>query len=145
VQRGRGYVFFGRSGSGKTTTTRLSPGAAILSDDLVILRCVEIAGRPAVQVYGVPFRGDLAEAPRRNAAAPLAGLYALVKDTDHFWEPLAAHAAVGQLSACVPFVMSRPADAGRVLALCAEITARVPVRTLHFRRDPGFWKVIDAG
>jgi hypothetical protein len=47
------------------------------------------------------------------------------------------------MAAAVPFVMPTPADAARVTRRCAEIAGRTPVRKLRFRRDPGFWSVID--
>src|SRR5581483_2511948 len=77
IRDGQGYVFFGPSGSGKTTVAHLSRDATVLSDDLVIIR----KWNDAFWVHGVPFRGDLLEAPRTNASAPLAGLFTLVKDT----------------------------------------------------------------
>lgn len=143
IRNGRGYVFFGRSGSGKTTLVRLTSDAIILSDDLVILKCEDADGRPAVRVFGVPFRGDLPEAPRANASAPLYGLFSLVKDDHHQLDKMERHEAVGRLASCVPFVMSQPQNAQRVLNLCDEITQRVAVQTLHFRRDPAFWSVLD--
>lgn len=143
VHKGRGYVFFGASGSGKTTITRLSVGDFILSDDLVMLR--RQPGTPSsVAVYGTPFRGDFAEAPRLNTSAKLCGLYALVKDQVHELRPINREQAAAMLAACVPFVMSRPDSAGRVLELCQRIVDAQPVQALHFRRDPGFWSVIDG-
>lgn len=144
IRNGRGYVFFGPSGSGKTTTAKLSPDAIILSDDLVILQREDVDGRLSVRVYGVPFRGEMIEAGRANASAPLAGLYTLVKDSQHRLAELDHIEAAARLTACVPFVMSQPENAQRVLALCEEITRFVRVKTLHFKRDTGFWKVIDG-
>lgn len=133
-----GYVFFGPSGDGKTTTTRLSLAYSVLSDDLVILK--QAAGE--WRVYGVPFRGDLPEAPRSNRNAPLRGIFTLVKDIEHHIEPLKSFEAVARLASCVPFVMGQHDTAQRVTDLCVSINAAVPVRALHFRRDPGFWELI---
>lgn len=134
-----GYVFFGPSGSGKTTTARLSLDQIVLSDDMVIIQ----KHGAGLRVCGVPFRGDLPAAPRTNGSADLRGIFTLVKDTQHSVAPLATAEAVARLAACVPFVMTQPANAQRVTQICAEIAARVPVRALHFRRDAGFWSVID--
>lgn len=133
-----GYVFFGPSGDGKTTTASLSSAFIVLSDDLVILK--QAAGE--WRVYGVPFRGDLPEAPRSNRNAPLRGIFSLVKDTNHHIEPLKSFEAVARLAACVPFVMGQHGSAQRVTDLCVGLNAAVPIRALHFRRDPGFWELI---
>ncbi len=139
VRDGKGYVFFGPSGSGKTTTATLSAAHTILSDDLVIIK--KVAG--TYHACGVPFRGDWPEAPRTNASAELRGLFTLVKDTQHYLAPLALPDAVAQLVRCVPFVMAQPENARRVTDICFDLATCVPVRALHFRRDDGFWSVID--
>ncbi len=144
IHNGGGYVFFGPSGSGKTTVARLSITATVLSDDLVILQRWPAEDADFILVYGVPFRGEMIEAARTNASAPLRGLYTLVKDSRHYLADLPRIEAAARLSACIPFVMSVPVCAQRALALCDQITQLAPVKALHFARDPGFWKVIDG-
>lgn len=139
IRDGKGYVFFGPSGSGKTTTATLSAAYTILSDDLVIIK--KVGGM--YHVCGVPFRGDLPEAPRTNTSAKLHGLFTLVKDTQHRLEALALPNAVAQLVRCVPFVMTQPENARRVTDVCLDLAMCVPVRALHFWRDTGFWNLIE--
>ena len=141
VRGGHGYVFFGPSGSGKSTTSRLSrdAGYTVLSDDLVIIRKVNDAHR----VFGVPFRGTAMEIPRTRADAPLAGIYALVKAPEHFLARLDRPHAVAALARSVPFVMGVPVSSNAVIAFCAELARAVHPAELHFRKDDGFWKVID--
>lgn len=133
------YVFFGPSGSGKTTVARFSSGHTILSDDMVFLRKV----RGSVRAFGVPFRGELPESPRSNISAKVAGLYRLRKADRHFVSPLNPIRALGELVTCVPFVTTTPAMAERVMALAQDLIRSVPVRELHFRRDGGFWEVLE--
>lgn len=140
IRKNRGYVFFGPSGNGKTTISRLSMNDIVLSDDLVIVKKQSGMWR----VFGVPFRGDFPEAPRTNATAELAGVFALSKDTRHFLAPLSSVEAVARLSACVPFVMTQPNAARRVIEICSDLAQSVPTQTLHFARDNEFWKVIDG-
>lgn len=144
IRNGGGYVFFGPSGSGKTTIASLSSAATVLSDDLIILQNRPQEGPACLRVHGVPFRGEMIEAARTNASAPLKGLYMLVKDSVHQLANLPRIEATARLSACIPFVMSVPERAQRALALCDQITRLAPVRALHFARDPGFWEVIDG-
>jgi hypothetical protein len=54
---GRGHLFLGHSGAGKSTTARLwlnQPGVQILSDDRIILR----AHSEKIFMYGTPWHGD---------------------------------------------------------------------------------------
>lgn len=140
VRDGRGYAFFGASGDGKTTISRLSLNHTILSDDMVIIR----KKNGKFHLYGVPFRGNLIEAPRTNASADLHGLFTLVKDHTHRLVPMSTSEGMAHLVACIPFVMAQPGNIQRVLGISSELVTQVPVRTLHFSRDPGFWRVIDG-
>ncbi|MBI5305273.1 MAG: hypothetical protein HY868_24290 [Chloroflexi bacterium] len=140
ISHGRGFVFFGPSGNGKTTVTTFSMDRTVLSDDMVILKKRD----DRYYLYGVPFRGDMPEAPRTNASAELCGAFTLVKAAEHRLEPLAASQAVAQMARCVPFVMTVPAHTRRVMEICQDIVATVPVRALHFRRDAEFWRILDG-
>lgn len=140
VKNGYAFLFFGASGSGKTTATRLSNGHTILSDDILIVKPVN----GSFQAFGVPFRGgEMQDAPRTNTRAPLAGLYRLRKAPEHRLAPMPLARAVAELASCVPFVAINP-DLGRqVVDTCARLAAQVPVFELYFRKDPDFWRVID--
>src|SRR5580692_6612090 len=73
-ESGRGQLFLGHSGAGKSTTARLwidRPGVRILSDDRIILRARE--GR--IWMYGTPWHGDAGIAS--PDCAQLTGIYLL--------------------------------------------------------------------
>ena len=73
-EQGRGHLFLGHSGAGKSTTARLwidRPGVRILSDDRIILRVRE--GR--IWMYGTPWHGDAGIAS--PDCAPLDEIYLL--------------------------------------------------------------------
>jgi hypothetical protein len=114
--------------------------ADVVSDDLVIIRC----DNGGCTLHGVPFKGELSDAPRANQSAPLAGLYRLRQDTGHYLEAIPRMQAVAELAAASPFVVREPALSDRLLEVCNRIAKTVPVQQLHFRRDDGFWKVIDG-
>lgn len=139
IRDGLGYVFFGPSGAGKTTTSRLASRTAhVVSDDLVIIRCNE----NDCTLYGVPFKGELSEAPRANQQAPLKGLYRLRQDTSHYLEPIPHIKAVADLVAASPFIVREKHLSDQLMKVCSKIVQCVPIQQLHFKRDDGFWKVI---
>lgn len=139
IRDGFGYVFFGPSGAGKTTTSRLaSKTAHVVSDDLVIIQ----SGENGCTLYGVPFKGELSEAPRANQQAPLRGLFRLRQDTSHYLEPLPHVKAVADLIAASPFIVRERQLSDQLVSVCNKIARYVPVQQLHFKRDDGFWKVI---
>ena len=137
---GRGYLFPGVSGAGKTTLARLTSDATLLSDELSMVTTCD--DHPAV--HGTPFWGELARAGAPTSA-PLAGIYFPRQASRHALTPLGERAAVARL---LPTVMSfaREADVvARVFDLAADLVARVPCFILDFRRDPGFWEAIERG
>lgn len=141
IRDGQGYIFFGPSGAGKTTTTQLArDSAAILSDDLIIVRFHE--GQPVL--HGVPFKGALADVLRANQSAPLRAIYRLQQSRAHRLEPLPHALAVAELSASAPFVVRETGLSERLIAVCDRLARSVPVQRLHFARDDRFWEVIDG-
>jgi hypothetical protein len=71
---GKGYLFVGQSGAGKTTMARLwqkARAGTVLSDDRIILR----KSNGTVWMYGTPWHGEAAMAS--PARAPLKGIYLL--------------------------------------------------------------------
>ena len=70
---GRGFLFVGSSGAGKSTAARLwkAAGATILNDDRIVL---EAAG-DGVLIHPTPWSGDVPDVG--GGPTPLAGLYFL--------------------------------------------------------------------
>lgn len=140
VRDGKAWIFFGPSGAGKTTVTTLSGGAHVLSDDLVMIVPGE-AGRFAA--CSVPFRGLLTPPATVDRCFPLGGMFRLVQDTEDRIEPLELPLAVGALVQSLPFVTEGASAMPAVLGVASAVASSVPVSRLHFRKGPGFWKVID--
>lgn len=128
---GRGRLFVGASGAGKTTTARLWEGTAsgVLSDDRVIVR--EHDGE--MWMYGTPWHGEgELSMPGR---VPLAGVYLLEQAPSNELRELPRAEAVARLFGCAfpPFH-----DASAVeftLNMLDRIVEAVPVRELRFTRD----------
>lgn len=128
---GRGHLFVGVSGAGKTTTARLWEGeaAAIVSDDRVIVR----EDADGFWMYGTPWHGE-AELSL-PARAPLTGVYLLTQAPANAIEPLPHAAAVARLFGCTFPLFHDAAAVGFTLAFLERLAMHVPVRELRFTRD----------
>jgi hypothetical protein len=130
---GRGYLFSGQSGDGKTTTAGLwqdRAGTLVLSDDRIVVRR-DPAG--AWWMHGTPWHGEaeLAAAAR----APLRALLLLDRGTSNTLAPMGPAAAVAALLAR-SFVSFHDVDAmQRSLALLDDLVRDVPC--LRFSFVPG--------
>lgn len=137
---GRGYLFLGHSGAGKTTTAKLwaEAGVRILSDDRIILRHLE--GK--VWMYGTPWHGEakFAEAMRTR----LTQIFVLGRGVRNELIPMALPEAVANLftRSFVPFynaaalaftleVLQHVAGA----ASCSELRFVPDERVIEFVRE----------
>lgn len=128
---GRGQLFVGVSGAGKTTTARLWQAAAsgIVSDDRVIVR----ERGSAMWMFGTPWHGE-AELSM-PAGVPLAGVYLLEQSGANALRELDPAEAVARLFRCAfpPFYDGPSLDF--TLSFLERLVARVPVRELQFTLD----------
>jgi len=128
---GRGYLFTGHSGAGKTTTARLweKEGVLVLSDDRIILRNLD--GK--IWMYGTPWHGEakLAAAERTE----LTRIFVIGHGMRNVLEPLAPAEAVARLFArsFVPF--HDAAALAFTLEVLQEIADSVPCAELRFVPD----------
>jgi hypothetical protein len=136
---GRGHVFFGPSGAGKTTVARLAHGHAdVFCDENVVLKLT----RHGVELWSTPFWG--ASTPiglihRAARRAPLAGLFRLVHDPRFALTPLAPGPGVAALLESEKVATERVESALAWLAVAGKIVERVPVHTLAFAPTPELW------
>jgi hypothetical protein len=126
---GRGMVFLGQSGAGKSTMGRLLEGAGaatVISDDRVIVRPMN----GTLVMYGTPWHGEAGHALSRNA--PLTGVFFLEQAAVNEIVPLHSASAVARLMSCsFPPFYDRDAVDG-TLQLFDAITGAVPCRLLRF-------------
>jgi hypothetical protein len=137
VHRGAAYAFFGLSGSGKTTASRLSSGKPVLSDDLVLLR----EAGSGWDTWATPFGRRRV---REVRSAPLRALLRLVQAPEERLEPMRRGVALGELVANSPVVNADPVRSAALLARWEGILRSVPIYFLHFRKSEAFWEVLDA-
>jgi hypothetical protein len=138
IKNGKGYIFPGKSGVGKTTISQLSPGATLLSDDLPLVKM-----RHAPLIFGTPFWGGLAVAGERTSA-PLAGIYFPVKDHENYTERLKPRQVFEKLLPNVVFFFKNKKFSKQLFNLCFDLAAKVPGYELHFLPDISFWECMDA-
>ena len=120
IHQGKGYLFFGHSGVGKTTVARLSTGDRILNDDLVILMppiallapeslpCLGEAltsriNPQAWSIHSTPFWNPTQVKPSQ-LSVDLAAMFHLVQDQRVYLEPLSRGQALAELVASVPVI-----------------------------------------
>lgn len=132
------YIFFGKSGSGKTTVSRLTADGIVLNDDLIVL----MPGDEHWVAHATPFTNINQVAPHA-ASAPVAGIYRLVKDQAVYLEKMSLAMAVSELLASVPVMASEPRYARVLVKRCEKLADIYPVSHLHFRKDTDFWRLIE--
>jgi hypothetical protein len=138
VRNRKAFLFFGHSGSGKTTICRLSTGDLVLNDDLVVL----LPGGAGWIAHATPFWNPSQVQPA-SCSAPVAGLYRLVQDRQVYREALNRPQALAEMISNVPVIPADPGRSNDLLVRCARLLAAVPAYNLHFLPEPSFWEVID--
>ncbi|MBI5286562.1 MAG: hypothetical protein HY878_03100 [Deltaproteobacteria bacterium] len=147
VHRGKGYLFIGPSGAGKTTVAGLLVAPAceqtkagdkpprykgwkVLSDDAIAMRRKD--GR--YLIHSTPF-GSGGAYPQDSA--PLSHILVLKKDRVDYRERLTPMDAMGHLIPDIPFIRFFERDnIERLMSLGYSLAKDLPVSLLHFTRDP---------
>lgn len=140
VRHERGYLFFGHSGSGKTTVSRLSPEVVVLNDDLVAL----LPSNGQWHMHSTPFSNPTQHAPASGPrSAVICGAYRLVQDRRVYAQDLPPALAVAEIVASSPVVCADPARTLTLLTRARQLHAAFPIKHLHFLPDNSFWKVVE--
>ncbi|MFN2126302.1 MAG: hypothetical protein ACK2TU_00440 [Anaerolineales bacterium] len=144
IRNERAYLFFGHSGSGKTTICQSSLNSSslgalkILNDDLILLQ-------PHGDIWlahGTPFWNPTQIAEPSNQYAPIAGLYYLIQDKQVFTQKLSKSKAIAALLSNIPVIPQDSVRSIHLLNLLNRIQNDAPVCELHFLPDDSFWNVI---
>jgi hypothetical protein len=148
---GRAWIFFGRSGAGKTTLSRKSlfSGRRVLSDDINAVRPHPEGDSGRMVVERMPFAGDLGRTGEPGEAFPLAGLFRLEKsrgptETSVDLRPLGPAAAVAALAACAPFVNLDPHREEVLSRRLESLVEEVPCRILSSSLDGDVWALLEG-
>jgi hypothetical protein len=138
IRGGRGYLFAGVSGAGKTTMARLAPpDATVLTDEISYVRHIG----NTYKAYGTPFAGELARVGA-NTSAPLQTLYLLVQGPANSIKPVSKIDAARALMRHVLFFAEEKEMVARVFDSVLEFVSRVEVAQLVFTPDARAWELI---
>lgn len=139
VRCGQTFLFFGHSGSGKTTVSRLSPDDTILNDDLVLL----LPGEHTWMVHATPFWNPTQAGQPLPGSAPLGAMLRLVQARHVGVEPMSQGQALAEVLSCVPGLASDATSSLRLLAIGTRLLQAVPAWRLLFLPDASFWRVVE--
>ena len=135
VHQDRALLFFGVSGSGKSTIARLSGTRAILSDECVAVK--KEAGRWLA--FGTPFSQS------RDGVNIVAGLGALIKLTQsrtYGLRRMARREALSELLKAVIACDFSPEHAAESSLSACRAAEELPVYELAFRPEPEVWPFV---
>ncbi len=133
IDDGRGILFAGQSGAGKTTTARLWHDRPVVSDDRVIVTRDARHERGPLMMHGTPWHGE-AELSSPDCA-PLAAIYLLVQAGANAIVPLTTSEAAARLFTCSFPPLHDPAAVAQALEFLGTIAETVPVSELRFVPD----------
>ena len=136
VRNERAFLFFGRSGAGKTTAARNALDGIVLNDDLIALLPEDHGWR----AYGTPFTNPTQTRPS-SASAPVAGLFRLVQSPTLAIEPLLGARALAELLTSIPVLNGSPSPP---ISRCRQLLDTIPAYKLFLRPDPSFWPLIES-
>jgi hypothetical protein len=128
---GKGYLFPGRSGAGKSTIARsfTARNRALLSDDRVVVRKIGDKFR----CFGTPWAGDAGIA--ENRSLPLNGIFFIHHGNENRIETITPREAFERLMpvTSIPWYDDKVMPA--VLSFCEDLALHVPAYVLHFTPD----------
>lgn len=133
---GRGYIFPGVSGAGKTTLSRLlmaNPDLLFLSDDRVIIRREKTDDKPFC--YGTPWPGEAGLA--QNQSAPLAAVYFLRQAKENKISLLPPRAAFERFMPVASIPWYHRQFVAKLLDFFEQLVQAVPVYDFLFTPDSG--------
>jgi len=141
-KEGNGYLFSGRSGSGKSTIAKLSSDYKVLNDELVIIS--KVNGH--YFVGSTPFRGDFKD--NVNFTAPIIGLFLIKHGKKNMIRKISKMEFVTRFVNEVVYSDSllstdKKNTLSEMMDFCADIADKVPFYELQFLPERSLWDFIN--
>ncbi len=142
VRNGKGYIFTGRSGSGKSTIASLCAGSKVLNDEIAL---IDLSGEQAI-VSDTPFNGLFPD--KVEGSAPLSAVLLLKQAPFHRVARASSAESIKTLSKEIipPMGLETPLASTvywDMLDCAKKISDAVPLYLMEFLPNPGFWECID--
>ncbi len=143
IKNGKGYVFFGPAGSGKSTVAHFSERCEVLHDDMNLV----VMSQKGSLVQGIPFNPTQLRLSDRRG--PLSMFFSLHKSDEAKIEKGSrdefASAVLPEIFLPQPVLSGGRRQAFQYLLNCVnELAEKVPYYRLFFKRDKSFWDPIEA-
>ncbi len=142
-RNGAGYLFTGRSGSGKSTIARLSSDFDVLNDELVILKKVN----GSYILCSTPFQGDFKG--NSTISVPLNAVFLIKHGKRNNIEQISKAEFVTRFIREVIYSQSLLSTKNENVLLemmnfCADVAVNIPFYEMKFLPDGSFWDAIDG-
>ncbi len=134
---GRGFLFTGYSGAGKTTVCRLSEKFTVLNDDMVVLSPAESGW----QISATPFTNPTQVLPG-SGTVRLHKILHLKQAKQNELIEVPNTKAVAELLTHIPVISQSPLHISTLVSRCVDIIHTTEVNELHFLPDKEFWKLL---
>lgn len=138
IKEGKVYIFFGPSGIGKTTISKLSEGIEIISDEYSMV----IEKDKKYYVYRSPQKKSITRLKDWTVGFPLEGLFRLKQDNSTYLEQISSSFIVSELLANLLFAHAYNVFGNKALINASSIIKNTKNGILHFKKDSDFWEVI---
>jgi hypothetical protein len=134
---GEGYIFPGRSGSGKSTISQIFmlKNHRVLSDDRVVIRKIG----SSFTVFGTPWSGDADIA--ENRSLPLRGIFFINQGDEIIIKELPPADAAERLMPVTSIPWYDEEVMSNILSFCEDLVLQIPAYALYF--TPGT-EVVDV-
>jgi len=142
VLRGKkAYLFFGRSGGGKSTVAVLSQGREAIADDIVAVRK---KGR-VFCAFSTPWRQSGRVRADMHAKGKVSALLFLKKSKRINFKPMKQGTALARIiRGHVHFLKYAGMPlAGDIFFIARDLVKRVPAYEMEFRKDADFWPALE--